>query len=174
LLTGFIPHFIFNIVKEIDRNNDLQQTRWESCSLDEKYTKIWQYYAEIFYDLIFGISALCIVGISIAIVYFLKKRHLPPGFLSNAVAPKDSDYQISSVTASYSHTPSQNMNNNNTNSPEPNAQPSKRYAGQARERALERRKRKDRQTMLQLFLIVCSFFIGYVPLTGMLLLNNIL
>ena len=166
-MTGFIPHFIFNTVKEIDRNNDLDQARWESCSLAVDYVSIWKYYAEVAYDLIFSISALAIIGISVAIVYFLKKRNLPPGFVSNAVAPKESDYQISSITASCSQTQSQNINSNNSNNLEVNPlQLTKGHIGKCRERALEKRRRKDKQTMFQLFLIVCSFLIGYVPLEG--------
>ena len=148
----------FYTVRIIDRNKEINESRWESCSLDPEWRESWQYYAEVTYDLIFGLSAIAIIGISIAIAYILKKRNLPPGFVSNnSAVAKD----LSSVTGSCSQT--QNTNNNNCNLAPPNSQ---RAVGFSREKALQRRKRKDKQTMFQLFLIVCSFIIGYVPLTG--------
>ena len=151
-------------MRDIDREGN--EARWESCSLNPIFITAWRYYAEIVYDLIFSLSALAIIGISIAIAYVLKKRSLPPGYNRNQVPSKQSESRnISSVAVSSNV--SQNANFNNSNQQETNNADLKRQAiGLSRKTALKRRKKKDNQIMFQLLLISCSFLIGYIPLTG--------
>ena len=151
-------------MRDIDREGN--EARWESCSLNPIFITAWRYYAEVVYDLIFSLSALAIIGISIAIAHVLKKRSLPPGYVSNQTPSKELESRnISSVVVVSCHNISQNENFNNSNQQEMNNM-KRQTIGQIREKAMQRRKKKDRQTMFQLLLVSCSFLIGYVPLIG--------
>ena len=149
-------------MKDIDRENDSNQARWESCSIDPVYFPIWQFYAEVVYDLIFGFSSLAIFAISVAIALILKRRRFPTSFVATVSDSIAKDIDLHGTTTSFS----QNTNGSNSGLREIANEAVKRRASGNRETAIQRRRRKDRQIVFQLFLIVCSFFIGYVPLIG--------
>ena len=173
---GFIPHFIFNTARVIDRENDPQNSRWASCSLSPYWIPTWQVYVQIVYAVFLLAPALAIIGISIAIAVLLRKRTIPPGD-TNAPSfvsiSKGLDDKVRSkrniLSSSYDLSPQLS----GVTTPNSCGTPKHKDMGRkmlSREAALQRRREKDKRAVVQLFLIVGSFLFGYIPLTGEYLL----
>nr|XP_026694325.1 adenosine receptor A3-like [Ciona intestinalis] len=143
-LGGFIPHFLFNTVNVIDRFNDPSSARWASCSLSSYWFTTWQQYVQVAYGFYLYLPAVAIIGISIAIAALLKQRKKPGDcyVIKNTIA-------VSSVSQIIESSP--------------NLHTSRRSLKMTSQL---RRQKKDRQAILQLFLIVGSFLFGYIPLTA--------
>ncbi|XP_076814285.1 growth hormone secretagogue receptor type 1-like [Clavelina lepadiformis] len=151
-LIGFIPHFLFNTVKVIDRENDPSAARWASCSLSNYWFAIWQIYVQIAYAFMIYLPAAGILSISITIAVLLRKHRIP----GETVHMKTTISSVTDATTS----------NAASTSWTPVKPAAKVVKANARMTAAERRWNKDKQAIYQLFLIVTSFLIGYVPLTA--------
>ena len=146
---GFIPHFLFNTVNDIDRDHEPDRARWASCSLSSYWFSTWQVYVQIAYAFYLYLPAVSIIAISIAITIILRrKRMLPTHKTTNAISAVSNVVENSTV--------------NGSSSPTRKQQKEKKCMGTP----AERRWRKNKQAILQLLLIVGSFLFGYIPLTG--------
>ena len=155
-LGGFIPHFIFNTVNDIDRENEPDRARWASCSLSEDWISTWQIYVLLAYAIFIFLPAAGIIVISISITVILhRKRTFPSEKLPTTV----------STIADQNHQNSPNISTLGRN------KTAKRSCKPV-ETAAERRWKKNKQAIYQLLLIVGSFLFGYIPLAGLFMSMN--
>ena len=166
---GFIPHFLFNTVREIDRE-DPSESRWASCSLAPKWIPTWQVYVQIVYAVFLFGPAVAIIAISISIAVLLKKREIPTTSQTNAPSfvsvSKVVDDQLSKVKRGSPVLGSPKLSSGYGSAPGTPAQKTTQRKMISSVTALQRRRKKDKQAVIQLFLIVGSFLLGYIPLTG--------
>ena len=167
---GFVPHFLFNTVRTIDRE-DPSESRWASCSLAPEWIPTWQVYVQIVYAVFLFIPAIAIICMSIAIAVLLRNRKMvqgqktPPPFVSVSKVVDDQLAKTrnqSLVTGNMSP----KLSSQSGSAPGTPVQKTRQRIQQSREAALQRRRNKDKQAVLQLFLIVGSFLLGYIPLAG--------
>jgi len=127
----------------------------------------WQVYVQIVYAIFLLGPALAIIGISITIAILLKRRQKPgqknaPPFVS---VSKIVDNQLSKVKVDSPIPGSPKMSSGYGSAPGTPVKPTQRKMISSAT-ALQRRNKKDKQAVIQLFLIVGSFLLGYIPLTG--------
>jgi len=156
---GFIPHFLFNNVKAEERVLDPSTARWASCSLDPRWIPTWQIYVQIVYALFIFLPALGIIIVSTAITVILSRRKVPSDKHPNTVILVSSIYKakthVLGTCTLGGGASEQTCNFNGV------------LVEKKRKSVAERvRSSRDRQAILQLWLIVGSFLFGYFPLTG--------